>query len=171
MVHVIPAGTAPLSVNKLLLPNEHQVVCVRFHPAKLLGPASLVLAGLVIAGLLSFVMHGAALGALWVAWGVLLLWLGWKLADWMVDYFVVTSKRIVLATGFLTRKVEMMPLVKVTDMSFQQTAQGRMFRYGRFIFESAGQEQALRVVDYIPFPQQLYLEVCGLIFGEPGEDE
>jgi hypothetical protein len=35
--------------------------------------------------------------------------------------------------------------------------------------ESAGQDQALRNVKFIPYPEQLYLEVCGLIFKE--EDE
>ena len=57
-----------------------------------------------------------------------------------------------------------MPLVKVTDMSFQRSATGRLFGYGEFILESAGQDQALRNVPFVPYPEQLYLEVCGLIF-------
>ena len=164
MLHVTPTGTSPLFVNKFLLANEHQVVCVRFHLAKVLGPVSLVLAGLIVAGLLSTVTHGNARAAVWLAWVLLLLWLIWKLLNWLVDYFVVTSKRVLLATGLLRRKVEMMPLMKVTDMSYEQSIRGRMFRYGRFIFESAGQEQHLREVDYIPHPEQFYLEIVGLIF-------
>jgi hypothetical protein len=35
--------------------------------------------------------------------------------------------------------------------------------------ESAGQDQALRNVDHLPYPEQLYLEVCGLIFKEKEE--
>ena len=31
-----------------------------------------------------------------------------------------------------------------------------------------GQDQALRKVDHLPYPEQLYLEVCGLIFKDPG---
>jgi Bacterial PH domain len=58
----------------------------------------------------------------------------------------------------------MMPLAKVTDMSFQRSAMGRIFGYGEFILESAGQDQALNKIDYLPYPEQLYLEVCGLIF-------
>lgn len=166
MLHITPTGTSPLFVNKFLLANEHQVVCVRFHLAKVLGPASVLFAGLIVAGLLSIVTHGNALGAVWLAWGLLLLWFIWKLLNWLVDYFVVTSKRVLLATGLLRRKVEMMPLVKVTDMSYEQSVRGRIFRFGRFIFESAGQEQHLREVDYIPHPEQLYLEVIGLIFAD-----
>jgi hypothetical protein len=62
-----------------------------------------------------------------------------------------------------------MPLSKVTDMSFQRSSLGRILGYGEFILESAGQDQALRVVDHLPYPEQLYLEVCGLIFKDKEE--
>jgi uncharacterized membrane protein YdbT with pleckstrin-like domain len=142
------------------------------HPAMLLGPISLVLGGLVVAGLLSgSVAHGngGALDIIWLAWSLLLLRLIWKVANWSVDYFVVTSQRMLLTTGILTRKVAMMPLVKVTDMSFQRSATGRLLGYGEFILESAGQDQAFRTVPYVPYPEQLYLEVCGLIFKGPDD--
>ena len=53
------------------------------------------------------------------------------------------------------------PLTKVTDMSFRRSSLGRVLGYGEFVLESAGQDQALRVVDHLPCPEQLYLEVCG----------
>ena len=34
----------------------------------------------------------------------------------------------------------MMPLAKVTDMSFQRSPIGRILGYGEFILESAGQD-------------------------------
>jgi hypothetical protein len=40
-----------------------------------------------------------------------------------------------------------------------------MLGFGEFIVESAGQDQALRVIDHIPYPEQLYLEVCEMLFG------
>jgi hypothetical protein len=60
--------------------------------------------------------------------------------------------------------VLMMPLKKVTDMSFERSALGRLLGYGKFILESAGQDQALTSVDHVPYPEQLYLEICRLIF-------
>jgi hypothetical protein len=65
----------------------------------------------------------------------------------------------------LIGKVTMMPLTKVTDMSFQRTLAGKLFGYGEFIVESAGQDQALSHIDHLPYPEQLYLEVCGMLFG------
>jgi uncharacterized membrane protein YdbT with pleckstrin-like domain len=162
-----PGDTAPASVNRYLLPHEQQVITVRMHPATLITPVAQVLAGLVIAGLLSgSIAHGnnLVLDLIWLAWGLLLLRLIWKVANWSVDYFVVTSQRMLLTTGIIIRKVAMMPLTKVTDMSFQRTTLGRLLGYGEFIVESAGQDQALRNVKFLPYPEQLYLEVCGLIF-------
>ena len=71
---------------------------------------------------------------------------------------------MILVSGFMVRKVAMMPLARVTDMSFQRSALGRLLGYGEFIVESAGEEQALRSIDFLPYPEQLYLEVCGLVF-------
>ena len=166
------ADTVPNAVNKYLLPHEHQVITVRKHPAVLIRPIAIILAGLVIAAVVSTTVarHNASVvGFAWIAWAVSLLWLVFKVFEWSQDYFIVTSRRMLLATGIVTRKVAMMPLVKVTDMSFQRSTTGRLLGYGEFILESAGQDQALRRVDHLPYPEQLYLEVCGLIF--PGKKD
>ena len=162
--------TVPASVNRYLLPHERQVISVHEHPAVLIGPIALVLLGLAIAGFLSNSSitnsNGTAILVIWLLWVVLLLWLGVKIWDWAVNYFVVTSERLILAKGVVVRNVGMLPLTKVTDMSFRRSTIGRFLGYGEFIVESAGQDQALRNVKFIPYPEQLYLEVCGLIFKE-----
>jgi len=162
----------PVAINKYLLPREVQVATVRQHPAVLIAPSAQALGGLLVAGLATAtVVHGVLAGVLWIAWGVLLLRLIWKVFNWSVDYFVVTTERLLLTTGFLTRRVAMMPLTKVTDMSFRRTFPGRLLGYGEFIVESAGQDQALRNVEYIPYPEQLYLLVCGMLFPSSAEDD
>jgi uncharacterized membrane protein YdbT with pleckstrin-like domain len=159
--------TVPASVNRYLLPHERQVITVHQHPAVLIRPIFEVLVGLAIAGWLTTVFaknNGTAILVIWILWGLVFLRLAIKVAEWGETYFVVTSQRFILATGLLTRKVNMMPLSKVTDMSFQRSTMGRILGYGEFILESAGQDQALNKVDHLPYPEQLYLEVCGLIF-------
>jgi uncharacterized membrane protein YdbT with pleckstrin-like domain len=163
---------SPVAVSKYLLPREVQVASVRQHPAVLIGPSALTLGALLLAGVLSATYaRGLINDIMWIAWGLLFLWLGWKAVNWSVNYFVVTSERLLLATGFLTRKVNMMPLTKVTDMSFQRTFPGRLLGYGEFIVESAGQDQALRRVRFIPYPEQLYLLICGMLFPSSADDE
>jgi uncharacterized membrane protein YdbT with pleckstrin-like domain len=164
--------TVPASVNRFLLPHERQVITVHQHPAVLIRPIFEVLVGLAIAGWLTVAVaknNGVAVLVIWVLWGIVFLRLVIKVIEWGETYFVVTSQRFLLATGLVTRKVNMMPLSKVTDMSFQRSAMGRILGYGEFILESAGQDQALNKVDHLPYPEQLYLEVCGLIFKDTGD--
>lgn len=163
---VTPGDSAPASINRYLLPHENQVITVRRHPAVLMKPVALVLGGLIVAGVLSNMTAGkqSAVSYIWYAWLILLAWFVWRVAEWSVDYFVITNQRMILTTGLVNRKVAMMPLGKVTDMSFQRSISGRMLGYGQFVLESAGQDQALRTVDYLPYPEQLYLEVCEMIF-------
>ena len=166
--------TVPTSVNRFLLPNERRVITVHQHPAILIKPIFWVLIGLALAGWLSNVIasgNGIVLLVIWGLWGVLFLNLAVKVWEWAVTYFVVTSQRFLLASGIVTRKVNMMPLAKVTDMTFQRSPMGRLLGFGEFILESAGQDQALTNVDYLPYPEQLYLEVCGLIFKDSGDGD
>ena len=162
---------AVADVGKYLLPHEQQVITVRQHPAVLIGPSVLALAGLVAAGVLTATVlygDGPLVTVVWIACLVLFIRMIWKAIDWAVTFFVVTSQRMLLTSGVLSRKVAMLPLVKVTDMTFQRSFTGRLLGFGEFIIESAGQDQALQAVDHIPYPEQLYLEVCGIIF--PGKD-
>jgi len=164
-------SASPVAINKYLLPREVQVATVRQHPAVLIPASAVTLAGLLAAGILNAtVLHGTAGMVLWLAWLVLLLRLIWKVMNWSVDYFVVTSERLLLTRGFLTRQINMMPLSKVTDMSFKRSFVGRLFGYGEFIVESAGQDQALRNVEFIPYPEQLYLLICGMLFPSSADD-
>jgi uncharacterized membrane protein YdbT with pleckstrin-like domain len=164
--------TVPASVNRYLLPHERQVISVHQHPAVLIRQIFEVLVGLAIAGWISnSFTHGSSVAILviWLLWAILLLRLAWKVLDWSLTYFVITSQRLLLTKGFLQRKVDMMPLTKVTDMSFNRSAAGQVFGFGEFVVESAGQDQALRHIEYLPYPEQLYLEVCGLIFKDKEE--
>lgn len=153
------------TVHKYLMSHEVRFVAVRQHPAVLLFPVLLAVAGLVLAGFASTV-------GLWVAWW---LWLGllaytlWKVIAWSVQFFVVSEHRVMLITGVFNRKVAMMPAGKVTDIRFDRPILGRMLGYGSFTVETAGDTQAFREVHFMPYPEQLYLEVSSVVFGT--EDE
>jgi membrane protein YdbS with pleckstrin-like domain len=98
-----------------------------------------------------------ALGLLWLAVAV---WATWRCAGWWWDRFVLTNKRVMMVSGLLTRRVAMMPLKRVTDMAYEQGLLGRWLNYGTFVLESAGQDQALRVISHLPRPNELYLHIC-----------
>jgi membrane protein YdbS with pleckstrin-like domain len=92
-------------------------------------------------------------------WLVVVFWVAWRVADWYFDRFILTNKRVMVINGIITRRVAMMPLLRVTDMKYEQSPLGRMLNYGTFVLESAGQEQALREVKHLPNPNELYLRV------------
>jgi PH (Pleckstrin Homology) domain-containing protein len=153
---------------KHLLPYEAVVAAERRHWARLIEPAASVVAGLIVAVWLDTNLPQnvpLARDAIWLGWLALLLRLVYRIVEWYSDWFVATNKRVLLTYGVFTRKVAMMPLMKVTDMSYNRSILGRLIGYGEFVLESAGQEQALRTVSYLPRPDELYEEICQEIFG------
>jgi uncharacterized membrane protein YdbT with pleckstrin-like domain len=170
---ITPGANPPADVDRYLLPHEQEVITVRKHPAVLLAPVAWAVIGLVIAAVLSdtVLRHDSGLTwIIWAIWGIVFLRFLWAAINWAVDYFIVTSHRFIQTSGLFSRKVAMMPLAKVTDMTFERSPLGRLLGYGTFILESAGQDQALSRVDHIPYPEQLYLEVCSLLFKPSKED-
>jgi membrane protein YdbS with pleckstrin-like domain len=94
-----------------------------------------------------------------IIWALVILWCAWRVADWWYDRFILTNKRVMVVSGIFTRNVAMMPLLRVTDMKYVQSLTGRMFGYGHFELESAGQDQALRNIRNLPNPNELYLRI------------
>ena len=165
-----PASRAETALKRFLLPTETIVIEVRRHWAEIFLPAVAVFVGLVVALLLDTVMPLAPPVRLimWLAWASVLGLFLWRILDWSMDWFVVTDKRFVRTWGVLTRQVGMMPLTRVTDMRYERPALGRLFGYGTFVLESAGQDQALHLIEFLPDPEELYREVCELLFNPPG---
>ncbi len=83
----------------------------------------------------------------------------------------MTDKRLLLRSGLWTRRIDMMPVSKVTDMSYERPFTGRVFGYGTFILESAGQDQALSRISYLPDSDRLYRETLTVIFGDPEPEQ
>lgn len=152
---------------RYLIPTERRVISVRRHYTLLLAPTLQTLAALFAVAYLTAGLEpgNPVRDYLWYAVLALIARLLWRLAEWSNDRLVVTDKRILLSTGLLSRKVAMMPLRKVTDMTFQRPLLGRLMGYGQFVLESAGQDQALHTIDHVPSPERLYLEICDLMFG------
>lgn len=111
-----------------------------------------------------------ALPILVLVWVLVLGWVLWRATEWYYDRFVLTNKRVMLITGVIKRDVAMMPLNRVTDMRYTQSPLGRVFNYGQFVLESAGQEQALRTISYLPNPTDMYRQLVEEMY-EPEASE
>jgi Bacterial PH domain len=152
-------------VERYLLPNERQLITVRQHPAVLIGSAVLALAGLIAALILNGALHGNGdlTAALWGAWLVLLAWAGVKTAARAVSYLVVTSDRLMVLTGLLNRRILIIPLERVNDISLRRSRSGELLGYGDFFVRYGGQKPVLQKLQYVPYPEQLCHDIRELI--------
>jgi hypothetical protein len=165
MRQLIPAQTElPASVNRLLLPHERSVLTVRMHPAALAGPLVLACGGLAAARNLT--SRSARPDMIWGACLVLPLHFLRRLAAWPVSYVAVTDKRIMVIGGLASRTAAAMPVDKVTGLMLQRTVPGRLLGYGTLVVTSPGRRQAFRKVRYLPYPEQLYLEIALVLWPE-----
>lgn len=154
-------------LDRYLLASEQKVFAVRRHWAALAAAGTTLvlfwLGDIVVLWLLGGFELIRLIGLCFFFFS--LCWFGWQVGDWFVERFVVTDKRVLLVSGLFTRRVAIMPLIKVTDLTFEQTLPGRLLDYGAFIIESAGLHQALSRVGFLPQPQQRYHQVTALLFG------
>ncbi|RQX06409.1 PH domain-containing protein [Micromonospora inaquosa] len=161
---VLPLEDEPSSlVARYLFPTERYRGEWKRHWIHLTTPLLIGIAATFVLGYLSGFLAGQNVGALTtiavLLWFAVMGWVAWKVADWWYDRFILTNKRVMVVNGIITRRVAMMPLVRVTDMKYEQTPTGRALNYGTFVLESAGQEQALREIKNLPNPNELYLRV------------
>ncbi|HEV7468471.1 MAG: rane protein [Pseudonocardia sp.] len=177
---------APREIDEYLLPTERRVIRVRQHWAvmakHIVQTALFVLAMVVIERYLDGILGGgsASDGSLAIGERVvdnLTFYLALVAVArftintilWWIERIVITDKRVMLAQGIITHKVGMMPLGKVTDLTFQRSFGGRILGYGTLVVESAGQIQALNRIDYMPRPEEIYEALSELVFGEKGK--
>ena len=95
-----------------------------------------------------------------------LVFVGWfmfRLLEWRLDRIYVTDHRLFEVSGVLSRSVASMPLSKMTDMTYRQTFVGWLLGYGEMIVETAGQDQALSHIKYVPQPRDFYKKVVTLV--------
>jgi hypothetical protein len=158
-------------LDRSLVPGETAIVAVRHHWLSLHREIFLAVAATVFVFWVDIKVSPSAGGGRplhnlsLLLWWAAVIWLVWSVLNWRREWFVATDKRFLLFYGFIRRKVAMMPLQKVTDMTFDQSLLGRMIGYGTFVMESAGQGQALSVITFVPHAQKHYQAICAQLFG------
>jgi membrane protein YdbS with pleckstrin-like domain len=152
---------------KYLLPDEPPVIATRRHPAVLLRPLVRGIPALLVGGWLLQLDPdnpvSTTLGLLLVLGA--LIYLGLHIAEWWVRHFLVTRRRVLLTSGVIIRTVAVMPLRRITDLTWKETFWGQLLGYGTFRFESAGQQQGLDEITFVPDADMLYKTLSQLMFG------
>lgn len=160
----------PAELEQYLFDTENVQFRVTISALRLWKPTALTAAGLCVFLLLLGSLDSVRNSIQTQFWLFLVLvwsplsWLVWAYVDWKREYFIVTDRRLMLVHGVINRDVAIMPLGKVTDMLYRRSPVGKALNYGTFIFESAGQDQALSQVPWVTNPDQRYRDISALIF-------
>jgi Bacterial PH domain len=163
-------GGVPAGVDRYLLPAERQVITVRQHPAVLSLPLGAALGGLLAAIAVSQIPHVAksARLAVWILTVFLITRLIQASLNWMVYYVVLTKDRLLVLSGFFNRTVVVIRITDLENMTYERSSTGRISGHGSLTIGPGGAPQT--VIDYVPYPEQLYLEIRGLI-GQRGKED
>jgi membrane protein YdbS with pleckstrin-like domain len=157
----------PKEVSRYLIPTEGIIFLLHRHWIVLAEPVLTAFAGLCVLLFVSLHTSGTLVKILLVIWFGLLIRAVFYYFEWHHEVFLATGSRLMLVHGLVTRKVDIMPMTKVTDMRYDRSFPGKLFGYGVFILESAGQDQALSRINFIPDPDTHYKQISAVLFAPP----
>jgi uncharacterized membrane protein YdbT with pleckstrin-like domain len=148
---------------------------LRLHPhGKIMFKPALILLLIVAAAITIVLLLPQDVIGLWpirlgVGFAALIaavVWFGIPFLRWRTTRYEVTSRRLRLREGIVSRSGRDFPLNRISDVSFSQGVLDRMFGCGRLIVESPG-EMGRLVLAEIPDVRR----VQGILFQLVGDEE
>jgi len=151
--------------------GEHLVLRLHPHWKTVLRP--LLILAVAIVGLLLLLLlvpaardeAAARFGLAAVALVVVLLFVVVPLLRWRTTTYELTSRRLRLRSGILTRSGRDFPLTRISDVSFEQGLLDRLLGCGRLVVESPGEHGQL-VLTEIPRVQSVQAALFQLVEDE-----
>jgi membrane protein YdbS with pleckstrin-like domain len=151
--------------------GERNVLTLHPHWKTLVRPA-LVLVVILAAAIALLVVIPAghlagparmAVGAVAVA--AVLLWFLIPVLRWQTTTYQLTTRRLRLRQGILTRSGRDFPLIRISDVSFSHGPIDRLLGCGRLVVESAGEHGQL-VLTQIPHVESVQATLFQLVEDE-----
>jgi len=111
---------------------------------------------------LAILLGFVAPGVWWIQLALALVAVGhqgylfYRFLVWRTDQLIVTDQRIVRTSGVFTTTVDAVNLDQITDSTYHRSLIGHLFNYGTVRVGSAGQNQALEGIDFVPDPGAIY---------------
>jgi len=142
-----------------LTADEQPVLLLRPHWKTLIRPfllAVIVVAAALVAEVFPSGKDATAVRLVIavVAILVLMLWLAVPVLRWRTTTYELTTKRLRVREGIVTRRGRDIPLVRINDVSFEKGLLDRLLGAGRLVVESAGEHGQILLND-IPHVEQV----------------
>jgi len=154
-----------------LIDDEQRVLLVHPHWKVLVRPVLLAVLVLAAALVLEAVIPAGSAAAAErlvvaaVALLVLMVWLMIPVLRWRLTTYELTTRRLQIRGGIVTRHGRDIPLVRITDVSFEQGPLDRLLGCGRLVVESAGEHGQI-VLTEIPRVEQVQATLFQLVESE-----
>jgi uncharacterized membrane protein YdbT with pleckstrin-like domain len=137
-------------VDGCLLPSEQVIAEARPHWAIFVGPALVILLGLMMSRIGGFVVF---LG---------LLWGGYRGLVYLTTELAVTNKRVIAKSGIIRRNVIDVANTKIEGVTYHQGIIGRIFGYGSILVRGTGVGQV--PIPFIGRPEYFKQEVGRVLY-------
>jgi len=153
--------------------SEGEYLVLRLHPhwKTILRPL-LVLALIIAAALVLLIMLPSSVAKTPVKLGIgavavvaAIAWCAVPLLRWRTTTYELTSRRLRLRSGILTRTGRDFPLSRISDVTFTHGLLDRILGSGKLVVESAGEHGQL-VLTEIPHVQQVQAQLFQLVGDE-----
>ncbi|WP_322767208.1 PH domain-containing protein, partial [Frankia sp. Cr1] len=152
----------------ILTSDEEVVLHLHPHWIRLVAPVSafVVVLGLTLFGVLAIPAGSFQHPAQWVlitAAAALLLFTSLRpWLQWITTRYVVTTERVVIRTGILSRTGRDIPLQRLNDVSFHHSFVERLLGSGTLTIESAG-ERGQVVLANLPRVEEVHTTLYRLV--------
>jgi len=143
----------PMTMDPSLTDDEQLVLRTYPHWKTLVRPflvAVLVVAVALVAEVLipsGSMAPAARLAVAAIAILGLMLWLMVPVLRWRTTTYELTTRRLRMRDGIVTRHGRDIPLARINDVSFQKGPLDRVFGSGRLVVESAGEHGQIVLTD------------------------
>jgi uncharacterized membrane protein YdbT with pleckstrin-like domain len=145
----------PMADDDDLSEGERSVLVLHPHWKTVLWPALLLAAVVIAASVLAIVIPPGSLASPEriavgvVALAIAAIWTVAPIVRWRTTTYQLTSRRLRLRSGILSRSGRDFPLTRISDVSFSHGLIDRLLGCGRLVVESAGEHGQL-VLTEIP---------------------
>jgi uncharacterized membrane protein YdbT with pleckstrin-like domain len=151
--------------------GEQLVIRLHAHGKTLVRPALVLLLIVAAAITVSLLLPNDVTGVVRLVLGIVallaaLIWVGIPILRWRTTVYEVTTRRLRLREGIVSRSGRDFPLNRISDVSFSQDLLDRMFGCGKLIVESPG-EMGRLVLSEIPDVRR----VQAVLFQMVGDEE
>lgn len=162
----LPPGRAERDVQRYLIAGEDLRFTTRLHWLLVAEPVAVAGTALVVTLVIalgpnpkgSFLTEALVIVTIGLA-----IRAAARLDGWRRQWFVLTNQRVLLVSSFIGHTVSSVTTSRVTHLSYDKSAVGHLLGYAHFIFQSAGKDQALYTVKFVPGGLDVYRAVVAVI--------